>query len=86
MIYNFYRVKRVLEEAFFHIFDHLHQNGKQIILTSDRAPSDIQDIQERVISRFKWGVTTEIKSPDFVTRRDIIVDKLSIDGIVLPER
>ena len=82
---QFLSSKTGTQEAFFHIFDHLHQNGKQIILTSDRAPSDIQDIQERVISRFKWGVTTEIKSPDFVTRRDIIVDKLSIDGIVLPD-
>ena len=46
---------------------------------------DITDIQERIISRFKWGLTAEIKSPDFDTRKKIIVDKLSRDGILLPE-
>lgn len=77
--------KTSTQESFFHIFDFLHQNGKQIILTSDRAPVDITDIQERIVSRFKWGLTAEIKSPDFDTRRKIIMDKLSRDGIELPE-
>ncbi|WP_124642124.1 chromosomal replication initiator protein DnaA [Amniculibacterium aquaticum] len=75
--------KPATQDSFFHIFDYLHQNGKQIILTSDRAPVDIMDIQERIVSRFKWGLTAEIKSPDFDTRRKIIVDKLSRDGIQL---
>ncbi|MBS1548938.1 MAG: chromosomal replication initiator protein DnaA [Bacteroidetes bacterium] len=77
--------KPATQDSFFHIFDYLHQNGKQIILTSDRAPVDIMDIQERIVSRFKWGLAAEIKSPDFDTRRKIIVDKLSRDGIVLTE-
>lgn len=77
--------KAATQDSFFHIFDHLHQNGKQIILTSDKAPVDIQDIQERVVSRFKWGLSTEVKSPDLETRKSIIVDKLSRDGIVLTE-
>lgn len=77
--------KKATQDSFFHIFDFLHQSGKQIILTSDRAPVDISDIQERIVSRFKWGLTTEIKAPDFDTRRNIILDKLSRDGIVLPE-
>ena len=64
-------------------FDHLHQNGKQIILTSDKAPADIQDIQERIVSRFKWGLSAEIKSPDYDTRKKIVVNKLHRDGIVL---
>ena len=46
--------KAATQDMFFHIFDHLHQTGKQIILTSDKAPADIQDIQERIVSRFKW--------------------------------
>lgn len=61
----------------------LHQNGKQIILTSDKAPADIQDIQERIVSRFKWGLSAEIKSPDYDTRKKIVVNKLHRDGIVL---
>lgn len=77
--------KEATQESFFHIFEYLHQNGKQIILTSDRAPVDIQDIQDRIVSRFKWGLSAEIKSPDFDTRKSIIVDKLSRDGIVLTD-
>ena len=77
--------KKSTQDSFFHIFDYLHQNGKQIILTSDKAPVDILDIQDRIVSRFKWGLSAEIKSPDFDTRRKIIVDKLSRDGIVLTE-
>lgn len=77
--------KSATQDSFFHIFDYLHQNGKQIILTSDKAPVDIMDIQDRIVSRFKWGLSAEIKSPDFDTRRKIIVDKLSRDGIVLTE-
>ncbi len=77
--------KKSTQDSFFHIFDYLHQNGKQIILTSDKAPVDILDIQDRIVSRFKWGLSAEIKSPDFETRRKIIVDKLSRDGIELTE-
>jgi len=77
--------KSATQDSFFHIFDYLHQNGKQIILTSDRAPVDIMDTQERIVSRFKWGLTAEIKAPDFDTRRKIIEDKLSRDGIVLTD-
>jgi chromosomal replication initiator protein len=58
---------------FFHIFDHLHQTGKQIILTSDKAPADIQDIQERIVSRFKWGLSAEVKSPDYDTRKRLLL-------------
>lgn len=77
--------KSATQDMFFHIFDHLHQNGKQIVLTSDKAPVDIQDIQERIVSRFKWGLSAEVKSPDFSTRKKIITDKLSRDGIKLTE-
>lgn len=77
--------KAATQDSFFHIFDHLHQNGKQIILTSDKAPADILDTQERIISRFKWGLSAEIKSPNFETRRKIILDKLNRDGIELTD-
>lgn len=77
--------KEATQESFFHIFDHLHQNGKQIVLTSDKSPVDIKDIQERVVSRFKWGISAEINSPDFGTRKKIITDKLNRDGIQLTE-
>ena len=77
--------KKATQESFFHIFDELHRNNKQIILTSDKAPVDILDVDDRIVSRFKWGLSTEVKSPDFRTRRHIIVDKLNRDGIHLPD-
>ncbi len=80
---QFLSSKSSTQDSFFHIFDHFHQNGKQIILTSDKAPADIRDIQERIVSRFKWGISTELSCPDFETRRKIIVDKLQRDGIVV---
>jgi chromosomal replication initiator protein len=70
---------------FFHIFDHLHQTVNKLSLTSDKAPADIQDIQERIVSRFKWGLSAEVKSPDFDTRKKIIIDKLHRDGIELKD-
>jgi len=82
---QFLSSKIATQDMFFHIFDHLHQNGKQIVLTSDKAPACIQDIQERIVSRFKWGLSAEIKSPDYDTRKRIIIGKLQQDGIELSE-
>jgi len=82
---QFLSSKTATQEMFFHIFDHLHQNGKQIVLTSDKAPAEIQEIQERIVSRFKWGLSAEIKSPDYDTRKKIIIGKLQQDGIELSE-
>src|SRR5699024_3277819 len=56
------------QDVFFHIFNHLHQNRKQVILTSDKAPVDMQDIEQRLLSRFKWGLSAELQNPDFETR------------------
>ena len=56
------------QDVFFHIFNHLHQNGKQVILTSDKAPVDMQDIEQRLLSRFKWGLSAELHQPDYETR------------------
>ena len=73
------------QDVFFHIFNHLHQNGKQIILTSDKAPVDMQDIEQRLLSRFKWGLSAELQKPDFETRVAILKNKLYRDGVEMPE-
>lgn len=73
------------QDVFFHIFNHLHQNGKQVILTSDKAPVDMQDIEQRLLSRFKWGLSAELQSPDFETRISIIKNKLFRDGVKIED-
>ncbi|MCC9041122.1 chromosomal replication initiator protein DnaA [Myroides sp. M-43] len=73
------------QDVFFHIFNHLHQNGKQVILTSDKAPVDIQDIEQRLLSRFKWGLSAEISHPDFETRVKIVEGILFRDGVEMPK-
>jgi len=69
------------QDVFFHIFNHLHQNGKQVILTSDKAPVDMQDIEQRLLSRFKWGLSAELQLPNFETRISILKNKLYRDGV-----
>jgi len=73
------------QDVFFHIFNHLHQNGKQVILTSDKAPVDMQDIEQRLLSRFKWGLSAELQSPDFETRINILRNKLYRDGVEMSD-
>ncbi len=73
------------QDVFFHIFNHLHQNGKQVILTSDKAPVDMQDIEQRLLSRFKWGLSAELQTPDFETRVSILKNKLYKDGVEMSE-
>jgi chromosomal replication initiator protein len=73
------------QDVFFHIFNHLHQLGKQIVLTSDRAPVDIQGIDQRLLSRFKWGLTTDLQPPDIETRIAILKKKVYNEGIQIPE-
>ncbi len=73
------------QNAFFHIFSHLHSVGKQLILTSDKAPVDLQDLEMRLLSRFKWGLLAELLPPDFSTRVSILKAKSYNDGITLPE-
>lgn len=72
------------QDVFFHIFNHLHQNGKQVVLTSDKAPVDMQDIEQRLLSRFKWGLSAELQSPDYETRVSILKNKLYRDGVEMP--
>ena len=76
--------KQKTQEIFFHIFNQLHQNGKQIILTSDRPPKDLDGMEERLISRFKWGLSADLQIPDFETRVAILEAKMTKEGIDLP--
>ncbi|MAM16133.1 MAG: chromosomal replication initiator protein DnaA [Flavobacteriaceae bacterium] len=73
------------QDVFFHIFNHLHQNGKQVIITSDKAPVDMQDIEQRLLSRFKWGLSAELQVPDLETRISILKNKLFRDGVTIDE-
>jgi len=77
--------KEKTQEIFFHIFNHLHQSGKQIIMTSDCPPRDLHGLTERLISRFKWGLTADLQTPDFETRIAIIQRKMQSDGIYIPD-
>ena len=73
------------QNNFFHIFNHLHQNGKQLILTSDRAPVLLQGIEERLLTRFKWGLVAELEKPDVELRKNILRNKIRRDGLNIPE-
>ncbi len=77
--------KKGTQNAFFQIFNHLHQSGKQLILTCDKAPAELKDLDNRLLSRFKWGLSTELSVPDFNTRVSILKDKSFKEGIELPE-
>lgn len=76
--------KEKTQDVFFHIFNHLHQNAKQIILTSDKAPVDIVGMEQRLLSRFKWGLSADLQSPDLETRLAILKKKIKNDGIDIP--
>lgn len=77
--------KEKTQDVFFHIFNHLHQNKKQIVLTSDRAPVDLQGMEQRLLSRLKWGLSADLQSPDLETRISILNNKLFKDGIEMPK-
>jgi chromosomal replication initiator protein len=76
--------KEGTQNAFFEIFNHLHQNGKQVILTSDRAPVDLQGVEQRLLSRFKWGLSADLQMPDLETRIAILNQKIYNDGVEMP--
>ncbi len=76
--------KEKTQDAFFHIFNHLHQSGKQLILTSDKPPVELQGLEQRLLSRFKWGLSADLQIPDFETRIAILRQKTYKDGIDLP--
>ncbi len=72
------------QDAFFAIFNHLHQSGKQLILTSDKSPKDMEGVQERLLSRFRWGLSADLQIPDYDTRIDILERKMKNDGLEMP--
>lgn len=72
------------QNTFFHIFNHLHQNGKQLILTSDRAPVLLQGLEERLLTRFKWGMVAELEKPTIELRKSILQNKIHRDGLQFP--
>ena len=71
------------QDAFFAIFNHLHQSGKQLILTSDKPPKDLDGMQERLLSRFRWGLSTDLQLPDYETRIEILEKMMKDDGLEL---
>src|SRR3954469_25050822 len=73
------------QDAFFAIFNHLHQSGKQLVLTSDKPPKDLEGVQERLLSRFRWGLSADIQIPDYETRIEILERKMKADGLEMPK-
>lgn len=77
--------KEKTQDTFFHIFNHLHQSGKQLVLTSDKPPVELQGLEQRLLSRFKWGLSADLQPPDFETRIAILKKKIYKDGIEMPD-
>ena len=77
--------KEKTQDIFFHIFNELHQTNKQIVLTSDKPPKDLIGVEDRLLSRFKWGLTADLQIPDFETRMAILYKKMQLDGIELQQ-
>jgi chromosomal replication initiator protein len=79
----FHRAEKT-QDAFFAIFNHLHQSGKQLILSSDKSPKDLEGVQERLLSRFRWGLSTDLVMPEYETRIEILNRKMQDDGLEMP--
>ena len=73
------------QNAFFNVFNHLHENGKQLIFTSDRAPADLQNFEERLLSRLKWGLSVELQRPSYATRLEMLKSRSFREGVTVSE-
>jgi chromosomal replication initiator protein len=73
------------QDALFAIFNHLHQSGKQLVLSSDKPPKDLDGVQERLLSRFRWGLSADLQVPDYETRIEILERKMKNDGLDMPK-
>ncbi|HEL0620735.1 TPA: chromosomal replication initiator protein DnaA [Streptococcus equi subsp. zooepidemicus] len=73
------------QEEFFNTFNALHNNNKQIVLTSDRTPDHLNDLEDRLVTRFKWGLTVNITPPDFETRVAILTNKIQEYNFIFPQ-
>lgn len=82
---QFFANKGKTQDTFFHVFNHLRQFGKQIVVASDRPAHELQGIEERLISRLKWGLSASLQMPDYDTRVSILKTKMYQNGIELPE-
>ncbi len=78
---QFWVTKKGTQEIFFHIFNHLHQKNKQLIICSDKAPAELSGMEQRLISRMKWGLSTDLQLPNVETRIAILQRKLYNEGI-----
>ena len=81
---QFFRGKEQTQEQFFHTFNELYQAGKQIVLTADRYPGEMQGLQDRLLSRFQSGLSVDIQPPDFEVRVAILLDKAERNSVDLP--
>lgn len=82
---QYFAGKEKTQDVFFHIFNHLHQTGKQLVLTADKAPVELQGFEQRLLSRFKWGLAADLQTPGLETRIAILEKKVYADGIDLPK-
>lgn len=82
---QFFNRAEKTQDAFFAIFNHLHQSGKQLILSSDKPPKDLEGMQERLLSRFRWGLSADLQVPDYESRIEILEKKMKNNGLDLPK-
>ncbi len=78
--------KKQTQEEFFHTFNNLYESGRQIVLTSDRPPSEMTQLEDRLRTRFEWGLLVDVAPPDFETRLAIVKNKAALLGMELPDK